>query len=57
MKKVYVNFSDIFFGFISIDDLLRAGINFVDNIVIVNKESLNFAEEDILVDCNIIVVV
>lgn len=54
---MYVNFSDIFFGFISIDDLLRAGINFVDNIVIVNKELLNFAEEDILVDCNIIVVV
>ncbi|XP_065931408.1 potassium channel subfamily T member 2 isoform X11 [Magallana gigas] len=41
----------------SIDDLLRAGINLADNIVIVNKESSNSAEEDTLADCNTIVAV
>nr|XP_034302568.1 LOW QUALITY PROTEIN: potassium channel subfamily T member 2 [Crassostrea gigas] len=40
-----------------IDDLLRAGINLADNIVIVNKESSNSAEEDTLADCNTIVAV
>ncbi|XP_061169679.1 potassium channel subfamily T member 2-like isoform X2 [Saccostrea echinata] len=40
-----------------IDDLLRAGINLVDNIVIVNKESSNSAEEETLADCNTIVAV
>lgn len=45
------------FDFTSIDDLLRAGINLADNIVIVNKESSNSAEEDTLADCNTIVAV
>lgn len=57
IKKVHVNLSDILFGFTSIDDLLRAGINLADNIVIVNKESSNSAEEDTLADCNTIVAV
>lgn len=54
---MHVNLSDILFGFTSIDDLLRAGINLADNIVIVNKESSNSAEEDTLADCNTIVAV
>ncbi|CAE1270012.1 KCNT1 [Acanthosepion pharaonis] len=40
-----------------LDDLLRAGINLADNVVIVNKESSNSAEEDTLADCNTIVAV
>ncbi|XP_074653905.1 potassium channel subfamily T member 2-like isoform X3 [Tubulanus polymorphus] len=40
-----------------LDDLLRAGINLADNVVIVNKESSNSAEEDYLADCNTIVAV
>ncbi|KAK3602530.1 hypothetical protein CHS0354_003782 [Potamilus streckersoni] len=41
----------------NLDDLLRAGINLADNVVIVNKESSNSAEEDTLSDCNTIVAV
>nr|XP_022326615.1 potassium channel subfamily T member 2-like isoform X8 [Crassostrea virginica] len=41
----------------SIDDLLRAGINMADNVVIVNKETSNSAEEETLADCNTIVAV
>jgi len=41
----------------SLDDLLLAGINLADNIVIVNKESSNAGEEDTLSDCNTIVAV
>jgi len=40
-----------------LDDLLLAGINLADNIVIVNKESSNAGEEDTLSDCNTIVAV
>jgi len=41
----------------SLDDLLLAGINLADNIVIVNKESSNAGDEDTLSDCNTIVAV
>ncbi|KAK3087261.1 hypothetical protein FSP39_003776 [Pinctada imbricata] len=41
----------------SIDDLLRAGINMADHVVIVNKETSNSAEEEALSDCNTIVAV
>ncbi|CAN7994306.1 unnamed protein product, partial [Ixodes hexagonus] len=41
----------------SLDDLLRAGINLADSVVVVNKESSNSAEEDYLADCNTIVAV
>ena len=41
----------------SLDDLLRAGINLADNVVIVNKESSNSSREDTLADCNTIVAV
>jgi len=44
-------------GCCSLDDLLLAGINLADNIVIVNKESSNAGEEDTLSDCNTIVAV
>ncbi|KAH3792047.1 hypothetical protein DPMN_145536 [Dreissena polymorpha] len=40
-----------------IEDLLRAGINLADNVVIVNKESSNSQEEETLADCNTIVAV
>ncbi|GIY65892.1 potassium channel subfamily T member 2, partial [Caerostris darwini] len=40
-----------------LDDLLRAGINLADSVVVVNKESSNSAEEDYLADCNTIVAV
>ena len=38
-----------------LDDLLRAGITLAENVVVVNKESSNSAEEDTLGDCNTIV--
>ena len=41
----------------SIDDLLKAGINLADNVVVVNKETSNSAEEETLADCNTIVAV
>jgi len=41
----------------SLDDLLLAGINLADNIVIVNKETSNAGDEDTLSDCNTIVAV
>lgn len=40
-----------------LDDLLRAGITLAENVVVVNKESSNSAEEDSLSDCNTIVAV
>lgn len=40
-----------------LDDLLRAGINLAENVVVVNKELSNSAEEDSLADCNTIVAV
>jgi potassium channel subfamily T protein 1 len=40
-----------------LDDLLRAGITLADNVVVVNKEISNSAEEDTLGDCNTIVAV
>ncbi|XP_066945948.1 potassium channel subfamily T member 2 isoform X16 [Macrobrachium rosenbergii] len=40
-----------------LDDLLRAGINLAENVVVVNKELNNSAEEDTLSDCNTIVAV
>lgn len=39
------------------DDLLRAGITLAENVVVVNKELSNSAEEDSLADCNTIVAV
>lgn len=41
----------------STDDLLRAGITLAENVVVVNKELSNSAEEDTLADCNTIVAV
>lgn len=41
----------------SLDDLLRAGITLAENVVVVNKELSNSAEEDTLADCNTIVAV
>ncbi|CAG5135869.1 unnamed protein product, partial [Candidula unifasciata] len=38
-----------------IEDLLRAGINSAENVVVVNKETSNSREEDTLADCNTIV--
>uniref|UniRef100_A0A336LPT4 CSON000335 protein n=1 Tax=Culicoides sonorensis TaxID=179676 RepID=A0A336LPT4_CULSO len=38
-----------------LDDLLRAGITLAENVVVVNKELSNSAEEDSLSDCNTIV--
>ena len=47
-----------FHGFIDqLDDLLRAGITLAENVVVVNKELSNSAEEDQLSDCNTIVAV
>ncbi|RWS11617.1 potassium channel subfamily T member 2-like protein, partial [Dinothrombium tinctorium] len=40
-----------------LDDLLHAGINLAESVVVVNKESTNSAEEDYLADCNTIVAV
>ncbi|XP_045465184.1 potassium channel subfamily T member 2 isoform X3 [Harmonia axyridis] len=40
-----------------LDDLLRAGIILAENVVVVNKELSNSAEEDSLADCNTIVAV
>ncbi|KAK9882011.1 hypothetical protein WA026_018862 [Henosepilachna vigintioctopunctata] len=40
-----------------LDDLLRAGIILAENVVVVNKELSNSAEEDSLSDCNTIVAV
>lgn len=40
-----------------LDDLLRAGITLAENVVVVNKEESNSAEEDSLSDCNTIVAV
>lgn len=41
----------------SLDDLIKAGINLADSVVVVNKEYTNSAEEDYLADCNTIVAV
>uniref|UniRef100_T1KQL7 RCK N-terminal domain-containing protein n=1 Tax=Tetranychus urticae TaxID=32264 RepID=T1KQL7_TETUR len=41
----------------SLDDLIKAGINLADSVVVVNKETTNSAEEDFLSDCNTIVAV
>ncbi|CAL1527381.1 unnamed protein product [Lymnaea stagnalis] len=38
-----------------IEDLLKAGINLTENVVVVNKETSNSREEDTLADCNTIV--
>lgn len=40
-----------------LDDLLRGGITLAENVVVVNKEQSNSAEEDSLADCNTIVAV
>ena len=39
----------------SLDDLIKAGITLAENVVVVNKEFSNSAEEDTLSDCNTIV--
>ncbi|XP_074597555.1 potassium channel subfamily T member 2-like isoform X2 [Brevipalpus obovatus] len=41
----------------NLDDLIKAGINLADSVVVVNKETTNSAEEDYLADCNTIVAV
>lgn len=46
-----------FVSIFSLDDLLRAGITLAENVVVVNKELSNSAEEDTLADCNTIVAV
>lgn len=46
-----------YFFVFSLDDLLRAGITLAENVVVVNKELSNSAEEDSLSDCNTIVAV
>ncbi|CAG5131454.1 unnamed protein product, partial [Candidula unifasciata] len=38
-----------------VEDLLRAGINLTENVVVVNKETSNSREEDTLADCNTII--
>ncbi|KAF6034138.1 hypothetical protein EB796_007558 [Bugula neritina] len=40
-----------------LDDWLKAGINYADNMVVVNKETSNSIEDDYLSDCNTIVAV
>lgn len=42
---------------LSLDDLIKAGINLAHSVVVTNKESTNSAEEDYLADCNTIVAV
>ena len=44
-------------SFLSLDDLLQAGINLAENVVVVNKELNNSAEEETLSDCNTITAV
>lgn len=39
------------------DDWLRAGVTYADNIVVVNKETSNSKEDEYLSDCNTIVAV
>lgn len=55
--KVILNDEVIYVMNCSLDDLLRAGINLAENVVVVNKELSNSAEEDSLSDCNTIVAV
>ena len=52
-----VNCKLFLFYVFSLDDLLRAGITLAENVVVVNKELSNSAEEDTLADCNTIVAV
>ena len=40
-----------------LDDWLKAGVNYADNMVVVNKESSNSLEDEYLSDCNTIVAV
>lgn len=40
-----------------LDDWLRAGVNYADNVVVVNKETSNSEEDGYLSDCNTIVAV
>ncbi|XP_071152421.1 potassium channel subfamily T member 2-like isoform X5 [Mytilus edulis] len=40
-----------------LEDLLEAGINLADNVVVVNKETSNSKEDEFLADCNTIVAV
>lgn len=47
----------VLYVFCRLDDLLRAGITLAENVVVVNKELSNSAEEDTLSDCNTIVAV
>ena len=41
----------------SLEALLRAGINFAEYLIIINKESSNSKEEQALEDCNTILAV
>lgn len=54
---VFIVYYLLFFIYYSLDDLLRAGITLAENVVVVNKELSNSAEEDTLADCNTIVAV
>lgn len=56
LKHIYTNYSYNNMIF-SLDDLLRAGILLAENVVVVNKELSNSAEEETLADCNTIVAV
>lgn len=53
-EKTYWSSTNMIF---SLDDLLRAGILLAENVVVVNKELSNSAEEETLADCNTIVAV
>lgn len=55
MLEIYIISDDKVYY--SLDDLLRAGITLAENVVVVNKELSNSAEEDSLADCNTIVAV
>ena len=59
LKKLSLNLQIVkeFKTNFSLDDLLRAGITLAENVVVVNKELSNSAEEDSLADCNTIVAV
>lgn len=52
--RVIYSYNNMIF---SLDDLLRAGILLAENVVVVNKELSNSAEEETLADCNTIVAV
>lgn len=57
LKHIYTSYYRYKNVIYSLDDLLRAGILLAENVVVVNKELSNSAEEETLADCNTIVAV